>query len=169
MTVDSPLNAVCHGVFRTVRAEEPLLRLVTLDVESSTIEALPQTIAAIDRVLCDFHSPSLKSSECEYVERRGLLHVSRIWPDEAVNRANNENSSAGRAPVTTDLHACKATVRLVSKLGTLDSLAFVEVGDGKPQCWGPTKLKSRSLRQVATQGCCCGHGDRSWRPEAART
>lgn len=150
MTVDSPLNAVCHGVFRTVRAEEPLLRLVTLDVESNTTEALPQTIAAIDRVLCDFHSLSLTSSECEYVERRGLLHVSRIWPDEAVNRANIEDSTVGRAPVTTDLHACKATVRLVSeKLGTLDSLTFVEVGDGNPPVLGPNEVEV----EIFASGC----------------
>lgn len=142
MTVDSPLNAVCHGVFRTVRAEELLLRLVTLDVESNTLEALPQTISAIDRVLGEFHSQSLTSSESEYVERRGLLHVSRIWPDEAVNRASREDSSVGRAPVTTDLHACEATVPLVSeKLGTLDSLSFVEVGDGRPPVLGANEVE----------------------------
>lgn len=150
MTVDSPLNAICHGTFRTVRAEEPLLRLVTLDVESSTVEALPRTVAAIDRVLGEFHAPFLTSSECEYVERCGLLHVSRIWRDEAINRANSEDSSVGRAPVMTDLHACKATVRLASeKLGALDSLAFVEVGDGQPPVLGPDEVEV----EIFASGC----------------
>ena len=150
MTVDSPLNAICHGMFRTIRAEEPLLRLVTLDVESNTLEALPQTISAIDRVLSDVHSQSFASSESEYVERRGLLHVSRIWPDEAVNRASREDNSLGRAPVPTKLHACEATFRLVSeKLGTLDSLAFIEVGDGKPPVLGPNEVEV----EIFASGC----------------
>lgn len=153
MTVDSPLTAVCHGVFRTVRAEEPLLRLVTLDVESSTAEALPQTVAAIDLVLRDFDSdsPSLTLSECEYVERRGLLHVSRIWRDEAINRASSEDSSVGRrSPIKTDFHACKATIRLVSeKLGTLDSLAFVEVAGGEPPALGPDEVEV----EISASGC----------------
>jgi hypothetical protein len=100
MKVDSPMNAVCHGVFRTVRAEEPQLRLITPDVESSIPEAIPQNIATIDRVLRDFSFISMSSSEYEYVERHGLLYISWIWPDEAVNRANLEVS---RTPVTTDL------------------------------------------------------------------
>ena len=141
-TVDSPLNAVCHGVFRTIRGEEPQLRLVTLDIESSTIKTLPQTVTTIGRALHDFHSPSLASSECEYVERPGLLHVSRIWPDEAVNRANSEDSSVGRPPVEMDLHTCESTARLVSeKLGTLDSLAFVKVGDWKPPVLWPDEVE----------------------------
>ncbi|KAL9111466.1 MAG: hypothetical protein Q9227_004144 [Pyrenula ochraceoflavens] len=149
-TVDSPLNAVCHGVFRTIRGEEPQLRLVTLDIESSTVKNLPQTVAAIGRALRDFNSPSLASSECEYVERRGLLYVSRIWPDEAVNRANSEDSSVGRPPVEMDLHACKSTVRLASeKLGTLDSLAFVEVGDGQTPVLGPDEVEV----EIFASGC----------------
>ncbi len=149
-TVDSPLNAVCHGVFRTIRGEEPQLRLVTLDIESSTIKTLPQTIAAIGGVLRDFHSSSLASAECEYVERRGLLYVSRIWPDEAVNRANSEDNSISRPPIDMDLHACKLTVRLVSeKLGTLDSLVFVEVGDGKPLVLEPDEVEV----EIFASGC----------------
>lgn len=149
-TVNSPLNAVCHGVFRTVRAEEPQLRITTLDVESNTVEALPQTITVIDQALRDFLSPSSTSSECEYVERCGLLHISRVLPNEAVNRANSEDSSDGRPPIVKDLRACEATVRLVpEKLGTLDSLTFAEVGSGTPPVLGSDEVEV----EIFASGC----------------
>ncbi|KAI0377617.1 hypothetical protein F5Y04DRAFT_272978 [Hypomontagnella monticulosa] len=150
MTTNSPFNAICHGVFRTVRAEEPQLRIVTLDVETSATEVSSQAIGAIDRVLHDFQHPRSTLSQCEYVERHGLLYISRILPNEALNRVNSQDSLGGRPPIITNLHAHRATVRLVSeKLGSLDSLAFVEVADGTPPVLRPDEVEV----EIFASGC----------------
>ncbi|KAK1975925.1 hypothetical protein LZ30DRAFT_785922 [Colletotrichum cereale] len=151
MAITDPLKSVCHGVFRTVRAEEPLLRLFTLDVESSTMEGVTTIVGAVDSRLRELTSAPagatatnrLPPAECEFAERGGLLYVSRVWPDDGVNRLKAEDApGGGPEPVMVDLHASRATIRMAAeRLGTLDSLQFYEVGDGEPEKLRPDEVE----------------------------
>jgi hypothetical protein len=137
MVVTDPTKAIAHGFFRTIRAEEPLLNLMTLDVESATG---PATIGAIEIALNKLTNPlPVKDIESEFVERNGVFYVSRVLADERLNVVKFEDSQ-GVVPRVGDLHENKNCVRLIcERLGNIDSLHFVEVA---PE---PLQLKKNNV------------------------
>ncbi|RDW89666.1 putative polyketide synthase [Coleophoma cylindrospora] len=125
--VTKPDNALIHGMARTMRAEDPILNLTTLDLGSSTSS---DALAAVDCVLRFLENPKPKIGiENEFVERYGVIHVSRIRPDEQVNQAEKEDNE-GTELGFRELHEAETCIRLrCERLGTLDSLHFAEVSD----------------------------------------
>ncbi|KAM0143110.1 hypothetical protein ACHAO1_000950 [Botrytis cinerea] len=90
MEVTNPDDALVLGVMRTVRAKEPTASLVTLDVAGLSEQA---TVSSIDRVLKNVNlSVPPQLSDTEYVERRGVLHISRIVPDYLIDQAEKSNT-----------------------------------------------------------------------------
>jgi NADPH:quinone reductase-like Zn-dependent oxidoreductase len=70
---------------------------------------------------------SIKGFEGEYVERDGVLHVSRILGDDDVNAAEQAKTSGG-VPVDLRLQEALTTVRLIAeRVGQIDSLHYVKV------------------------------------------
>jgi acyl transferase domain-containing protein len=125
MDVINPSDALAHGFFRTIRAEEPALSVTTLDVAS---ESGPATIEAIDKVLKFIELPKPKKQmESELVERNGIIHVSRVFADELINQAKLEDGRGGQ-PRIMDLHGCENCIRFrCERLGNIDSLQYGEV------------------------------------------
>ncbi|KAH8729278.1 putative polyketide synthase [Ilyonectria robusta] len=131
MAVKNPQASVAQGVFRSVRSEEPLLNIITLDVESSEAEGLPNTVAAVDTLLqLAQNKPNQESNDFEFVERGGILYIPRILPDEGLHSAQVEGDRASTR--TVDLHASKSTIRLITgKRGDIDSLHWTEIGSSE--------------------------------------
>lgn len=131
MAVTDPERSIVHGLFRTIRAEEPALKLMTLDVKSAaTAETLANAVEAVDTVLKMTQEPlKLQHNEFEYSERGGVLHINRVLQNEALNRVKFEDAPQGTMPVRrVDIHEMDTTVRLVTEqTGSLDSLHYVEV------------------------------------------
>ena len=125
LEVSSPNLAMVHGLFRTIRAEDISLSLTTLDVESVNSTS---TIDTIGQILERLREPAPKTRiESEYVERSGTIHVSRIMPDEAVNRLKSEELDGAELQLRS-LHDSPTAVRLqAERLGTLDSLQYCEL------------------------------------------
>ncbi|KAK6082377.1 beta-ketoacyl synthase domain-containing protein [Seiridium cupressi] len=123
--VENPDGAMIHGLFRSVRTEDPSMRITTLDLEDPSNKA---AIASIDLVLKQIKKPSsISGVEGEYVERGGVLHVSRILGDDAVNAADQARNQ-GSPPIETSLRKSDTTVRLIAdRVGSIDSLQYVEV------------------------------------------
>ncbi len=123
--VTNPSDALIHGLARTVRAEDPSVSLTTLDVESSSGT---NTVWAIDAILESLRgAPPRKYVESEYVERKGIIYVSRITPDHKINQAEKDDSN-GIEPETTSLHDSEATIRLrCERVGTLESLQYAKI------------------------------------------
>ncbi|WYZ35337.1 hypothetical protein EsH8_I_001613 [Colletotrichum jinshuiense] len=145
MEVTAPLKSVCHGVFRTVRAEEPLSCLNTLDVESATMENLDTMVSTIETSLNELksrRSSTTPPAEYEYAERGGILHISRVWLDDGLNQVKLEDSPGGLSPVMVDLHASKSTIRMAAeRLGSLDALQFYEVDGSESEELGPDEIE----------------------------
>lgn len=125
--VSKPDNALIHGLLRTVRSEDPLLRLMTLDTQYSsgveTVTAIDQTLKYLEKAI---HKWPI---ETELVERRGVLYISRVRPDEGTNQAE-KNERNGADLRIQNLHENEKIVRLrCERLGTLDSLRYAEVSD----------------------------------------
>lgn len=85
---------------------------------------------AIDRMLRYLEKPVPKTGiENEFVERHGIIHVSRVRPDEPINQVEKEDND-GAELVTRDLHEAETCIRLrCERLGTLDSLRYGEISE----------------------------------------
>ena len=125
LDVTEPDRAMVHGLFRTVRAEDPSVSATTLDVESASGT---KTLGAIDSILRSLQQPPPKNHvENEYVERGGVISICRILPNHLVNHAEKEDRQGADLHVR-DLHAAETCIRLqCERLGTIDSLCYSEV------------------------------------------
>ncbi|KAI0434033.1 reducing type I polyketide synthase [Xylaria sp. FL1042] len=126
MQVTNPTKAAANGFFRALRNEEPMLRLINLDVEladgSSTVSAIDRCL----RLLCTSETGQTQI-DSEFVERRGILHISRITPDELLNTAKEEQVT-GRPAEVMELHAAPNCIRLkAERIGNIDALQYGEV------------------------------------------
>ncbi|KAJ5375590.1 Acyl transferase/acyl hydrolase/lysophospholipase [Penicillium concentricum] len=123
--VTHPDNALVHGLFRTIRAEDPSVRLTTLDVETAESSA---TFAAIHHVLDRVCSSEVDSPlDSEYAERGGVIYVSRLFADDQVNAVQAAKGNGAELQVKS-LHDLPTTTRLrAERLGTLDALHYGEV------------------------------------------
>ncbi|KAK1964571.1 PKSKA1 [Colletotrichum sublineola] len=133
LTVTDPTKAAITGLFRTIRAEEDL-RLVTLDVESPGGDATADAILAC---LNELRSPSGSEAESEnksnealdseFVERGGIVRISRLLPDHRLTALQSDHLSL-RPTETADLHAREVPVQLrCERLGNIDTIHFGEV------------------------------------------
>jgi hypothetical protein len=100
---------------------------VTLDTQSSSGA---ETVAAIDQTLKYLEKPTHKMPmENEFVERGGVLYISRIRPDERTNQSEKDERNGAELQIK-NLHESETCIRLrCERLGTLDSLRYAEVSD----------------------------------------
>lgn len=118
--VTKPDNALIHGLARTMRAEDPLLTFVTLDVESSTGA---ETVPIISKVLRNLTGEV--QTETEFVERGGVVYVSRVQGSERINPPEKQENAELE---NVDLHKSNTIIKLqCERIGTLDSLLWSEV------------------------------------------
>ena len=123
--VSNPQSALIHGLARSARAEDPTLALKTLDVESAFDLESSKSIYKILLSLEDRSSDG--GIENEYSERDGIIHTSRILPDEFTNQAERE-SAFGTPPELRAFHGNPFCVRMqCERPGAMDSLYFSEV------------------------------------------
>jgi acyl transferase domain-containing protein/NADPH:quinone reductase-like Zn-dependent oxidoreductase len=130
MEVTSPETAICHGVFRSLRGEAPMMHVTTLDLDPGALEDLTPHAIAVDKVLRMIQKAKSNASiavEEEIAERGGLLYVSRIRADMKVNQFKDEEET-GKAPlVMKAFHPSTRPIRLVTERpGDLEALLFVE-------------------------------------------
>ncbi|KAI0421157.1 putative polyketide synthase [Xylaria grammica] len=122
--VRNPDGAMIHGLCRSIRTEDPSMRIITLDTEDP---ANGPVSTSINTLLHAFQQPATTGFDTEYVERGGIFHVSRILGDDAVN-ATEAAKTAGAPPVEMRLHEAPTTIRMIAeRVGSIDSLHFVEV------------------------------------------
>ena len=125
LDVTNPSAAMINGFVRTLRNEDPALSFTILDVEASSSFATP---IAVDAILRSLSQPRPKTHiENEFVERKGVIHISRIQPDDLVNQAEKDDMN-GAEPILAPLHDLATTARMrAERLGTLESLHYAEV------------------------------------------
>lgn len=122
MQVTHPEHALFFGTARSLYGEDPTSLIMVLDVEHTDGEA---SLGALDSVLkCLVSAEMLKDEDHEFVERGGMVYISRIVPDKAVNQAEKD-SVLGPEAQEQSLHGHQSTVRLIStRTGTIDSLQY---------------------------------------------
>lgn len=131
-----PERAAINGLMRSVRREEPHLRLVSLDLSPQSVADGVGDVDSIEMCLQQLLSPSGSNSssssnnesvESEFVERQGILHISRIMPDATLNRAKLEHSDVYKGDLFKPRDDPPVCVQLrAERLGNIDSLCFAE-------------------------------------------
>ncbi|KAK8108104.1 uncharacterized protein PG998_010117 [Apiospora kogelbergensis] len=137
-SITHPSRSLVNGLFRVIRNEEPSLNLITLDVEYEyTAHGYPSknTISSIVACTSLLLQQGARSKsvgrDSEYAFRQGVLQVSRVMPDLALNRAKEEEFLGRPAEVLADLHSTSSMVRLhAEKVGNIDSLHYNTVSLG---------------------------------------
>ena len=124
--VTEPTNALITGLLRTVRAENPDSVLATLDVDHGPSERISATV---HRVLSHLERAAPDAPvESEFVEREGVIYVSRVLPDHSINKAEKMALENSVEPRTMPFFNDDSCIRLTCpRVGNLDSLCFQEV------------------------------------------
>lgn len=127
MQVTHPEHALFFGTARSLYGEDPTSLIMVLDVENADGTA---SLGALHSVLKRLVSAeTLEDEDHEFTERGGMVSISRIVPDKAVNQAEKD-SALGPESQDQSLHGHQSTVRLISThTGTIGSLQYAEQPD----------------------------------------
>ncbi|KAI0416753.1 reducing type I polyketide synthase [Xylaria grammica] len=130
ISVNDPDKALIKGLLRTVRRETPFLTLLSLDVESVSGAATVEAVKKILSLLKDTQGQSPVDNE--FTERDGIIRISRVLPDVALNKAHEEDT-AGRPLEMTPFQTTRGTIKLrAERVGNLDSLQYSEISVESP-------------------------------------
>ena len=116
-----PEHSAVFGLSRTVMAEQPSLRFFIVDLDTIT-ERLDLTVLNLISVL---GASSIQDTDHEYLQKDGILHISRFIPDEAANDTFRSKKAAD-ATITrfTDAQCYELSIK---EPGQFDTLHFVEL------------------------------------------
>ncbi|KAL2881421.1 hypothetical protein SGCOL_002986 [Colletotrichum sp. CLE4] len=125
LSVTDPTKAAINGFFRVLRAEEPRLRLVTLDVEDTDVASVSERINACLALLDQ--GIEAERLDSEYVERQGVLQISRVVPNEELTQLQSDEISDFKTE-TVELHTSESCIRLrAERLGNVDAIHYGEL------------------------------------------
>jgi hypothetical protein len=125
MRVTHPEHALFFGTARSLHGEDPTVMVMALDVESGTGAPGLAAIGAALMHLTSVHT--LENVDYEFVERDGMIYISRIIPEKLINQSESDSTFGPELKVQS-LHSHPSTVRLIStRTGTLDSLQYAEI------------------------------------------
>ncbi len=123
--VTKPENAQIHGLVRTIREEDPSVRITTLDLEDVFTE---HTISSVDKVLEHVRTATFQRiGDYEFADRRGIIHIGRVLQDDVMNDFTRQERD-GSEPCERSFRDPKSEYQIVcERVGNLESLTFHEV------------------------------------------
>ncbi|CAG8973482.1 hypothetical protein HYALB_00011077 [Hymenoscyphus albidus] len=117
---ERPDFSLISGLSRALMLEQPSLKFITLDLDSP--QQSMDTMLTINKFLQDAHQSD--PTDFEFVLQREILHVSRMVPEENMNRTFREKQ--GEIPKLTSLKDAKPARLAIGTVGQFDSLFFKE-------------------------------------------
>ncbi|KAJ6260165.1 hypothetical protein Dda_4388 [Drechslerella dactyloides] len=79
----SPDHGIAFGLCRSIALEQPSLRIFTYDIDE--ICTKPKQTA--QNIVSLLNKPLQESEDSEFIEQKGIVHVSRVVPDAKLNEA----------------------------------------------------------------------------------
>lgn len=135
-----PNFALMSGLSRALILEQPSLQITMLDLD--IVEPSSQTLQNISTVLRE--SVESMSPDFEYTQRKGLLHISRMLPDEEMNQAFRDKQ--GQVLALTTLGETSPARLTIGTVGQFDTLAFSrEAPDFSPLKPGTIEIEVKSV------------------------
>ncbi|KAJ5521413.1 hypothetical protein N7527_005528 [Penicillium freii] len=136
-----PDFALMSGLSRALILEQPSLQITMLDLD--IVEPSSQTLQNISAVLRE--SVKSMSPDFEYTQRKGLLHISRMLPEEEMNRAFRDKQ--GQVLALTPVSETSPARLTIGTVGQFDTLAFSrEAPDLSPLNAGTVEIEVKSVR-----------------------
>lgn len=127
MDVTLPVAGLITGLARSSKSDNEALRLVTLDLDYE--RKTPEETATVIRNLfiTSFKNGAAKSTkDVEFVEKKGVLYVSRIVEDEVLQRYLTASTTTPEPEIEPFFQAHRPLRLEVATPGLLDSLRFTE-------------------------------------------
>ena len=127
VTVMNPEKGLLTGLVRSARAENEDLKIITLDVQDTIGECMPDLIVKIIGILSDGFGISVRSHqshEVEYVYRNGRILIPRLIANSQINTwmGNATAKSLTRSPYLRSDRPLKLSIGTKT---SLESLHFV--------------------------------------------
>lgn len=123
MDVSNPHSSLFFGLVRCLRSEHPTSTFIALDITS---HSEPGSLLAIQTIIEKLGRESSENeiADDEFVERDGVLHISRVIPDDAINQLAKDKAEGPELEVT-QFHDNPFPVQLTSnRLGTFNGLRY---------------------------------------------
>lgn len=125
MRCQKPELSLVRGFSRALMLEQPALKFITYDIEEPGIHgnlSANNILDCLTRLQCE------RSSDLEFLERKGVVHCSRFVPDEYMNQAFRVKQNHETCLTSLDdARFCRLSIQTV---GQLDSLHFEQF----PKC-----------------------------------
>ncbi|KAJ5589352.1 hypothetical protein N7537_012030 [Penicillium hordei] len=135
-----PDFALMSGLSRALTLEQPSLQITMLDLDIT--EPSSQTLQNISAVLRE--SVESMSPDFEYTQRKGLLHISRMLPEEEMNRAFRDKQ--GQVLALTPVSEASPARLTIGTVGQFDTLSFSrEEPDFSPLKPGTVEIEVKSV------------------------
>lgn len=119
------------GLARSLMMEQPSLRFVIMDIGkiNSLDEYLKGTCANIERVLL----VSQDTDDKEYIQHNGMLYVSRLYPDFAINSLFRRRLQIEESVRMASLGDVQPVQVSIGRPGVADTIHFNELRDLSPE------------------------------------
>ncbi|RAK98996.1 type I polyketide synthase [Aspergillus ibericus CBS 121593] len=121
MSGTRPDFALVSGLSRALMLEQPSLQFLTYDIDDPTTDPsrsahnLVQTLLELDGPLADF----------EYVEKGGVVHISRFLPDDDLNREFRQRQ--GSEKIELSLQQARPVQLALDQPGQFDNIYFKQI------------------------------------------
>ena len=131
MDVTLPEAGLIIGLARSSKSDNEALRLVTLDLDHERKTAEESATVITNLLINSFKNRAGESpKDVEFVERKGILYVSRIVEDEALQRYLTASTTVPEPEIEPFFQAHRPLRLEVAAPGLLDSLRFTEDDKG---------------------------------------
>ena len=127
MDVTLPETGLITGLARSAKSDNEALRLVTLglDPERKSSQETATVISHLFNTLFE-NVTGESSKDVEFVEKKGILYVSRIVEDEVLQRYLSASTTVPEPEIEPFFQAHRPLRLEVATPGLLDSLRFIE-------------------------------------------
>ena len=124
----NPSAATITGFARTLRVENPHLRLATLDLDPQdlNIEHATKLISTILEGPCFASGGNLDGVDFEFADRGGILHVPRIIANEEISQSLSDNATTSNTKDAAFFQEGRPLVLEAQQPGLLDTLRWID-------------------------------------------
>ncbi|KAF2644242.1 putative polyketide synthase [Massarina eburnea CBS 473.64] len=143
----NPNLTLSSGLSRALMLEQPSLRFTVLDV-GADIGKVSSNLSAICENVFRVLKAHYDTDDAEFVQRDGLLHVSRFAPDFELNSSFRHRLHSGGETMQTTTFAEVGPARLsIGQVGMTDTMHFRQISD--PKTTPPPGFVDVALRAIS--------------------
>ena len=133
-----PDFALVSGIARALVLEQPSLKFFTFDVDDVHSQ-VDETAGHLLSVLCQQHG----ALDMEFIQRQGIVHVSRFVPDDSLN--DSFRLKQGSEMIEVPLNQAKPAKLSIEKPGQFDSIYFKQGGPEGPLDAGAVRVQTTAV------------------------